>query len=300
MTQQIHAGSSTDHPAAVAADALGTFLAADVRGRFGGSHARLAEIVPFAARLALECIATATRFITMSSIRCSSPWRATRSSRAASCGSFPRRLITAISSSLVSPTTSGMSGASSKVTTLRAMSSMRPAEGFPAPGASDAALAPYHVERLKLFVLDRLAEVEELDAARIARASVSRNSLIRRLTMGLTSTRMARFYGPPILSVSSAIPIIYRKSDALYYEFEETGLTGSSVTSYRRTSSTSIPSLLEQRFSPHPGGDPVPERHLQRTSVDCRALQQCVSRRARIAALRAAAIAERMRSSSLD
>jgi hypothetical protein len=37
-------------------------------------------------------------------------------------------------------------------------------------GASDAALAPYHVERSKLFVLDRLAEVEELDAARIARA----------------------------------------------------------------------------------------------------------------------------------
>ena len=34
-------------------------------------------------------------------------------------------------------------------------------------GASDAALTPYHVERSKLFVLDRLAEVEELDAKRI-------------------------------------------------------------------------------------------------------------------------------------
>jgi hypothetical protein len=40
----------------LAAEALGTFLAADVRGRFGASHARLAEILPFAARLALECI----------------------------------------------------------------------------------------------------------------------------------------------------------------------------------------------------------------------------------------------------
>jgi hypothetical protein len=40
----------------LAAEALGAFLAADIRGRFGASHARLEEIVPFAARLALECI----------------------------------------------------------------------------------------------------------------------------------------------------------------------------------------------------------------------------------------------------
>jgi hypothetical protein len=37
-------------------------------------------------------------------------------------------------------------------------------------GSSDAALAPYHVERSQLFVLDRVAAVEELDSARIARA----------------------------------------------------------------------------------------------------------------------------------
>jgi hypothetical protein len=37
-------------------------------------------------------------------------------------------------------------------------------------GSSDAVLAPYHVERSKLFVLDRLASVKELDGARIANA----------------------------------------------------------------------------------------------------------------------------------
>src|SRR4029077_4039404 len=37
-------------------------------------------------------------------------------------------------------------------------------------GSSDAALGPYHVERSKLFVLDRVAAVEELDGTRIARA----------------------------------------------------------------------------------------------------------------------------------
>jgi hypothetical protein len=40
----------------LAAEALGSFLAADMKGRFGSSHARLAEIIPFVARLTLECI----------------------------------------------------------------------------------------------------------------------------------------------------------------------------------------------------------------------------------------------------
>jgi hypothetical protein len=37
----------------LAAEALGSFLAADIKDGFGRSHARLAEIVPFAARLTL-------------------------------------------------------------------------------------------------------------------------------------------------------------------------------------------------------------------------------------------------------
>src|SRR5262244_4576219 len=40
----------------LAAEALGSFLASDIKDRFGSSHARLAELIPFAARLALECI----------------------------------------------------------------------------------------------------------------------------------------------------------------------------------------------------------------------------------------------------
>src|SRR5271166_5934738 len=38
------------------AEALGSFLAADMKDRFGRSHARLAEIIPFAAEVTLECI----------------------------------------------------------------------------------------------------------------------------------------------------------------------------------------------------------------------------------------------------
>ena len=38
------------------AQALGSFLASDTRSRFGSSQARLAEYLPYAARLTLECI----------------------------------------------------------------------------------------------------------------------------------------------------------------------------------------------------------------------------------------------------
>ena len=37
-------------------EALGSFLSEDMIGRFSSSHARLAELVPFAAKVALECI----------------------------------------------------------------------------------------------------------------------------------------------------------------------------------------------------------------------------------------------------
>jgi hypothetical protein len=40
----------------LAVEDLGSFLASDTKDRFGTSHARLAEIIPFAARLALDCI----------------------------------------------------------------------------------------------------------------------------------------------------------------------------------------------------------------------------------------------------
>jgi hypothetical protein len=102
--------------------------------------------------------------------------------------------------------------------------SMRVDEKFLPRGASDAALTPYHVERSKLFVLDRLAEVEELDAKRIARA------------IGFTQFP----YPSPddetdlnedgsLLRAADLIgqlgdPNYLRKSNALYYEFEENGL----------------------------------------------------------------------------
>src|SRR6201996_57032 len=40
----------------VMAQALGNFLATQTRGRFGSSHASLADFLPYVSRLTLECI----------------------------------------------------------------------------------------------------------------------------------------------------------------------------------------------------------------------------------------------------
>jgi hypothetical protein len=91
-------------------------------------------------------------------------------------------------------------------------------------GSSDAAMAPYHVDRSKMFVLQRIESVAELDAERIAQ-----------------SIEFTRFPPPsearpneiseegPLLRAADLIgqlgdPHYLRKSNALFYEFEEIGL----------------------------------------------------------------------------
>jgi hypothetical protein len=54
----------------LAAKALGSFLGKQLTARFGSSDAELTELIPSAARLALECIATATLSTITSNIRC--------------------------------------------------------------------------------------------------------------------------------------------------------------------------------------------------------------------------------------
>jgi hypothetical protein len=138
----------------LAADALGSFLAADVKGRFGASHARLAEIVPFAARLALECIGNSdalyhnvehTMLVTLAG-------HEIFKGRALLKPSTPSDYCNFIVACLfhdigyVRGIVKGDDDSGYVVdATGRKVSLPR--------GASDAALTPYHVERSKLFVL---------------------------------------------------------------------------------------------------------------------------------------------------
>ena len=84
--------------------------------------------------------------------------------------------------------------------------------------------APYHVERSKLFVLDRFAEVEELDGALIEGAieytrfpfsSVPEEDAIDEWAALLRAADLIGQLGDPHY---------LRKTNALYYEFEENGM----------------------------------------------------------------------------
>jgi hypothetical protein len=91
-------------------------------------------------------------------------------------------------------------------------------------GSSDAALAPYHVERSQLFVLDRVAAAEELDRARIARAIG-----FTRFPYSATAEEDEIDEEGSLLRGADLIgqlgdPHYLRKANALYYEFEEIGL----------------------------------------------------------------------------
>ena len=208
----------------LAADALGTFLAADVRGRFGASHARLAEILPFAARLALECIGNSdalyhnvehTMLVTLAGHEIFKGRMLLKYSTPADYANF---IVACLTHDIgyVRDIIRG-DGPSGYVidATGRTVSLPR--------GASDAALGPYHVERSKLFVLDRLAESEEVDAARIARAigftqfpyECDEESEVNEDGSLLRAADLIGQLGDPHY---------LRKSNALYHEFAETGL----------------------------------------------------------------------------
>ena len=91
-------------------------------------------------------------------------------------------------------------------------------------GASDASLTPYHVDRSKLFAFERLANSPGVDVARIAAAIectrfppapdrvFDDNDIIPRLVQAAD------------LIGQLGDPMYARKVNALYYEFEETGM----------------------------------------------------------------------------
>src|SRR3974390_3903098 len=209
----------------LAAQDLGSFLASDTKDRFGSSHARLAEIIPFAARLALDCIGNSdalyhnvehTMLVTLAG-------HEIFKGRALLMPVAPTDYSNFIVACLAHD-----------IGYIRGIVKGDDAKGYVVDGAgrkislprgsSDAALAPYHVERSKLFVLDRVASGAELDAARIAREigftafpySLSADN--EEIDEEAALLRAADLIG------QLGDPHYLRKANALFYEFEEIGL----------------------------------------------------------------------------
>jgi len=206
----------------LSAEALGNFLATEMNRRCGSSHPRLTELVPFAAQLALECIANSdalyhniehTMLVTLAG-------HDIFVGRALLIPSTPNdyaHLIIACLMHDIGYVRGILEGDSVDGyvidTSGRKVSLPR--------GSSDAALMPYHVDRSKMFVRDRM---RELDAERIAHA-----------------IEFTRFPATPAASQNEADeegllvraadligqlgdPHYLRKSNALFCEFEEIGM----------------------------------------------------------------------------
>ena len=88
-------------------------------------------------------------------------------------------------------------------------------------GASDAALMPYHVDRSKRYVMERIQGIPQLDANRIAAAiEGTRFPPVERQQWDVEASivRAADFIG------QLGDPNYLRKTNALYHEFEEVGV----------------------------------------------------------------------------
>ena len=209
----------------LAAEALGTFLAADMKDRFGRSHARLGEIIPFAARLTLECIGNSdalfhdvehTMLVTL-----------------AGHDIFKGRALLTLSTQIeyanfiVACLTHDIGYVRGVVKGDRTDGLVVDADGQKVTlprGSSDAALAPYHVERSKLFVLERFAEVEEVDGQLIAGAIEHTRFPFSSVPEDHAIDEWGALLRAADLIGQLGDPHYLRKTNALFYEFEEIGL----------------------------------------------------------------------------
>lgn len=109
------------------------------------------------------------------------------------------------------------------------------------PGASDASLTPYHVDRAKLFIDERFGGHKLIDAE-----FIKRNIELTRFPVPHEGDHQDTVNFPGLIRASDLIgqlsdPRYLKKISALYYEFEETGFN--QLVGYRN------PSDLRRNYS---------------------------------------------------
>jgi hypothetical protein len=90
-------------------------------------------------------------------------------------------------------------------------------------GSSDAALLPYHIDRSKLFVMDRFAKIKDLDATRVANA-IEFTRFPSTHAADDSDSEEGMLVRAANLIGQLGDPQYLRKANALYYEFEEVGM----------------------------------------------------------------------------
>ena len=208
----------------MAAETLGSYLSTQLNSRFASTEAGLTELIPATARLSLECIGN---------------------SDALYHNVEHTMLVTLVGfdimkgRSLVMPTTASDyahvivaclfhdigfvrgilrgDGEDGYVTDAKGGKTKLPR------GSSDAALTPYHVDRSKIYAMDRLTSTELLDAARIAR-SIEFTRFPSAVVPDDKDNEEASLVRAADLIGQLGDPHYLHKANALYYEFEEVGM----------------------------------------------------------------------------
>jgi hypothetical protein len=205
----------------LAASSLEAFLGDFMRNRFGASPA-LVQIVPSAARLALECIGNSdalyhnvehTLLVTLAG---HDILRGRALHTTVTADDYAHAIIACLTHD---------------IGYVRGLFADDDADGYVIDakggkvslprGASDASLMPHHVDRSKLYVMNRIEGMAPLDNKRIADA--------------IEGTRFPPVAGLPcgeeagIVRAADLIgqlgdPNYLRKANALYHEFEEVGI----------------------------------------------------------------------------
>src|SRR5262249_25765350 len=208
-----------------AAEALGSFLSSDMQRRFGSSHARLAELVPSVARLALECIGNSdalyhnvehTMLVTLAG-------RDIILGRALLAPTNPNDYAHLIVECLLHDI-GYVRGILEGDSENRFVVDAKGGTVSLPRGASDAALAAHHVDRSILFVLDRIGAFEVFDAERIARGIEFTRFPYSPLQEDEVSDEEGLLLRAADLIGQLGDPHYLRKANALYFEFEEAGV----------------------------------------------------------------------------
>jgi hypothetical protein len=206
----------------LAADALEKFLGTYMRRRFGSTQTPFVELVPAAARVALECIGNSdalyhnvehTMLVTLAAhdiLRGRALYSHFRAEDYAhiimACLAHDIGYVRGL---LKDDGASGfvIDAAGNKVTLPR--------------GSSDAALMPHHVDRSKLYIMDRVAAESPFDRQRLANAIEGTRFPAnegQQYDEEASIVRAADFIG------QLGDPNYIRKANALYHEFEEVGI----------------------------------------------------------------------------
>lgn len=208
----------------LAAEALGSHLAEHMGRRFGSSDPGLIELVQSAARLAIDCIGNSdalyhnvehTMLVTLAGYDILKGRRLLVHTDASD---FAHIIIACLFHDIgyIRGILPG-DDAEGYVIDAKGNKTKLPRE------SSDAALTPYHVDRSKLFAMERMSKIKSVDATRIANA-----------------IEFTRFPPPPAVDDSGneegmlvraadligqlGDPHYLHKANALFYEFEEVGI----------------------------------------------------------------------------